>query len=357
MARSSALRRVALVVVAVLLVLFGRTAHANVGVPYGGGELTGEPGGIADVAITHEDLAIDMRPLASNGRVAVAATYKLDNAAAEKHLDLVFASGATGLRDVRVTLDGKPSATRIDKDVEVPARWLPPGETPRIDGSGGLHFDRPEKSAPFAFRLDVPPGRHDLAVTYSADAGWQHVDDPTIVRQFAYVLAPARTWQRFGGLDLTVQVPPGWRAAVTPALKRDGDTLRATFPDLPADAVAITVQASAPLHTPVLLLGLAVLGVVTVGGAIRVSRAARKRRGSGQGMSVLAAVGIGVAWSAAFFAAGCFAIFAPDLTIPAGTESHYGYGRVLALFMLLVATVLVWAIGVAIAYLRGRAPA
>ena len=62
------------------------------------------------------------------------------------------------------------------------------------------------------------------------------MDGPTITWQFAYVLAPARAWGGFGGLDVEVLLPHGWRAAYTPDLLRNGDMLRRNFDVVPADA-------------------------------------------------------------------------------------------------------------------------
>jgi hypothetical protein len=59
----------------------------------------------------------------------------------------------------------------------------------------------------------------------------------------AYILAPAREWAGFGGLDVRVQLPKGWRFASTLALTRSGDDLTGSFAELPADAIAMTAQA------------------------------------------------------------------------------------------------------------------
>src|SRR5262249_10812149 len=70
------------------------TGRANVGPPYRGGQLTADPVGIKDVAIEREELTINLRPLAEVGRARVEAVYHLNNAGAERKLDLLFASGS-----------------------------------------------------------------------------------------------------------------------------------------------------------------------------------------------------------------------------------------------------------------------
>jgi uncharacterized iron-regulated membrane protein len=61
-------------------------------------------------------------------------------------------------------------------------------------------------------------------------------------RQFAYILAPARSWAGFGGLDVTVHVPDDWSVASRPALQREGALLNGSFNDVPADAIALTLR-------------------------------------------------------------------------------------------------------------------
>ena len=55
------------------------------------------------------------------------------------------------------------------------------------------------------------------------------------------MLAPARAWDGFGGLDVTVHLPACWAAASRPELARVGDELRGSFDAVPADALALTV--------------------------------------------------------------------------------------------------------------------
>lgn len=243
----------------------------------------------------------------------------LDNPGGAKHLDLVFASGASDLAGFRVTLDDEPVASRLDTTAKLPPRWRAPDRTPGIDGDGSYGFMLFGETAPFGFQLELPPGKHRLAVTYSAFAMIRHVGDPTSIRQFAYVLAPAEEWKSFGGLDLTVHVPAGWRAATEPRLTREGDTLRGSFDALPTDAIALTIQAPSNGFGLVRIASLLVVGLVTIGGGIAVTRRRDARP------SVLVALGRGVAWSCAFGAAGLFTVFGPDLTLAPSTASHHSY--------------------------------
>src|SRR5690348_16886112 len=77
------------------------------------GDATSEPWGRKNVSIAHEQLTIDLRPLANANLVRVEVTYDLDNAGAPKHLDLLFISGEVGVTDFEAHLDGRPVPTRL----------------------------------------------------------------------------------------------------------------------------------------------------------------------------------------------------------------------------------------------------
>jgi len=343
---------------AAVIVLAPLAATANVGPPSWGGQLAGEPAGITGVAILREDLVIDLRPLAEDGQVAVSAVYHLDNRAAEQHLTLVFASGSGKPGDFRVTLDARPIASALIPGATLPASWRAPGSTPLPDGAGELDYELRDEAAPVGFQLDVAPGRHELSISYAADAVRHHHGEPTLLRQFAYVLSPARAWAGLGALDITVHVPPGWRAGVSPALARDHDTLHAELTGVPADAIALTVQAPAGAYGVVRGAGGALFAIVAIGGGVAVylrTRSRERRRASaGKLPSVVAAFGRAAAWGAGFLAAGQLAIFGPDLALPVGQADHYGYGQGLAAMAVGIGSVLVIVIGVWIARIAGR---
>jgi hypothetical protein len=342
---------------AAVIALAPLAATANVGPPSWGGQLAGEPAGITGVAILREDLVIDLRPLADDGQVAVSAVYHLDNRGAEQHLALVFASGSGTPGDFRVTLDARPIASAVTPGATLPASWRAPDSTPLPDG-GELDYELRHEGAPVGFQLDVAPGRHELSISYAADAVRHHHDEPTLLRQFAYVLSPARAWAGFGALDITVRVPPGWRAGVSPALARDHDTLHAEVAGVPADAIALTVQAPAGAYGVVCVAGGALFAIVAVGGGIGVylrTRSREQRRASaGKLPSGVFAFGRGLAWAVGFLATGLFAIFGPDLALPVGQADHYGYGQGLAAMAVGIGAVVVLVIGVWIARIAGR---
>jgi hypothetical protein len=86
-------------------------------------------------------------------------------------------------------------------------------------------------------------------VDYAVLPGRFSVPNYTTIWQVAYVLAPARQWESFGDLSVSVALPAGWRARSIPDLTRQGDSLRAHFVGLPANAM--TISASYPLDAHV----------------------------------------------------------------------------------------------------------
>jgi hypothetical protein len=350
--------RGAAIALGALIALAPLAAMANVRPRSSGGQLAGEPVGITDIAILHEHLMIDLRPLANAGQVGVAATYHLDNRAGAKHLDLVFASGSDTLSAFRVTLDGQPIASALRPGATLPASWQDPPSTPLPDGTGELDYELRDHAAPVGFQLDVAPGRHELSISYAADAMLHHHGEPTVMRQFAYVLSPARAWAGFGGIDVTVHAPPGWHAGVSPALARKGDTLHGKLPGVPADAIAVTVQAPSGAFVLWRYASNALFAIVAIGGGFTVYRRTRvrerQRATAGNPRSVLATLGRAIAWASAFFGAGLLAIFGPGRMLPAGQADHDGYGQAIAAIAVGIGAVLALLIGVWLASLAGR---
>lgn len=323
--------------------------------PWQGGDRAGDPIGIKDITITREELVIDMRPMIDRAALAkVRATYHLDNRGVDKPLDLVFAMGSQASA-FRVTLDGVEITSTLPSDAPLPESWQPPTKTPGFDG--GEHWyglDNPPLSV--AFKLVVPAGRHELAVTYNAQPV-QFGLDSVLAYQFGYVLSPARAWAGFGGLDLTVHVPEDWRIAITPALKREGDTLRGSFSTVPADAVALTIQTPTGWHTVVTIASRLLFALVAFGGLFGIgwwTRVDERRRlEANQFPFKAAAFGRGVAWAVAFLAAGMFAIFGPDLTVP-GQAYHRGYGQGLAAVGVVFGSLLAIIVGSIASYIIAR---
>jgi hypothetical protein len=229
-------------------------AWANIS-PRFWGDATSEPWGLKDVAITQELLTIDLRPLADAHPVRVEVTYDLCNAGPSKHLDLLFVSGEVGVSDFEAHLGGQPLPTRpLPADEasrlwkKAPPSWRPPQEAPGIELEKTYYLLSTWATPPelVAFSLDLPPGPSTLHVRYKARACGAG-ERPTVTWQFPYVLAPAREWGAFGWLDVVVQVPGGWEARSTPALGREGDTLRGGFNEVPADALLLATGAPVPV--------------------------------------------------------------------------------------------------------------
>src|SRR5262249_38897238 len=148
-----------------------------------------------------------------------------------------------------------------------------------------------------------------------------------------------------------------WRAAATPELTRDGDTLSGHFSDVPADSIALTIQAPAgPAYWPVVCGTLGLFGLAILGGAFVCWRAGRAKgralaRSPAGGRARPRSVVGGLAGGVVVLGAGLLAPFAPAWILPSGHASHYGYGQPLAMIGEVLLAVILVPIGIAIAQL------
>ena len=348
-------------------------AWANMGKPWREGPLVAEPQGFEAVRIVHEDLRIDLSDLADGASSAtVRVSYKLDNGGQPVRLRPVFATGASGAEGFEARLDGRTVAARPAQPAALPKPWQPPATTPALSGEQPLSY---EVDQPSNLVLDfvLPPGQHDFSVSYRAEAMLSKREGPTLLYQFAYVLAPARSWADFGGLDVQVSVPEGWRFAAAPALRKDErdddprrDVYRGRYPGLPGDAIAITTQAAPGLGYSALSLatqlwlGLAVFGGGLACRPIAASDARRAGRdgatGAGRKRRVWPyALAAGLAWGSAVACAGLAALYAPEHLLPDGQGYSYGYGRPLAAIAVVMLAALLSLIGfIAVAAIARR---
>ncbi len=315
-----------------LLVLPAGTARANMANPVHPGDPVGEPSGeLAHLYIERETLTLDLRALTQGekGAAIVEATYRVRNAGARRAINLVFVANAlapdkkTSSAVGGVWLDGKPVPFSQRNPDQLPGDWEAPPTTPPLDGSKALDYET-ESVGTLGFRLTLAPGPHTIRVRYAAVPTTYSGDSPTVYRQLGYVLAPARRWAGFGGLDVAVQVPPGWRAASSPALARRGDMLSGSFDTLPADALALTVQAPPPFAPPYGLL-VCIGGLLVCIGLGALAGRGLGRRGWSSGWAIPLSLLSGLGWGiAVFLVAG---VAEPSaLKERAGSQAAWTYG-------------------------------
>jgi hypothetical protein len=319
-------------------------ARANMAKPTFEGQPAGEPGGIRGIAITDEHLTIDMRQLAMRAPAHVIATYHLANPGPEQRLSLVFVTGVPEAADVVVTLDGHP-ITSASPTTALPTAWNPPATTPGLDGGAPRAYELDHRQAAIAFELVVPSGSHEVTVRYSADPminRWPG-EAPNVIYQLGYVLAPARAWGSFANLDVTIDLPAGWDAAVTPAMERDGDTLHAKFATLPADTIGITT--TAPTNTLFRVLHAVtpvVFWLVVVAGPFALWRLGARR---GRGGREAAALLHGLGYTLLVLAFGALAIDRGDVALAAGQIASHGYADAIEWIGLVLLLIVAWPIG------------
>ena len=236
--------------VALLELLVPAMARANIGKQWWGA-FGSEPRGVKEVGITHERLTIDMRPVAALRPVEVEAVYFLNNAGPQKKLDLVFISGVPEVTDFEVSLDGHPTVSRLVPVPEdrAPVKKPPPNWTfpDRLPGIGqeiahGMFRTGLFPTDSLAFTVELPRGTSTLRARYRAPAAGADEGYPTATWEFPYILAPARDWDSFGRLDVTVHLPEGWQWTSRPALESDGAVLRGGFEGLPADYLIVAAR-------------------------------------------------------------------------------------------------------------------
>ncbi len=317
-------------------------ASANMASPLVPGDPLGEPSGdLKDMIIERETLSIDTRPLDgvrtenTPARAAVEAEYRFRNDGGARRLKLIFVANALnpqtqGPPKGSVEFDGKEIPFETGSEAKLPEPWKAPLQTPSLTRSAGLPYESNEVST-LGFTLDVPPGPHTLRVRYSAEPTTYSAGDPTLAWQLGYVLAPARRWGGFGKLDVTVHVPPGWRAEAAPALSRKGDVLTGSFDGIPADALGLTVQAPPPEAMPYPMIawigGLALCPLL--GAWIGRSLG---RRGRSVGWAVPAGMLLGIGWGIAAVLASVAQTEALKQAAGSQAARPYGYGAAFLAF-------------------------
>jgi hypothetical protein len=207
-------------------------------------------GGVRALFIDQEKLEIDLRPLATPGdrpAALVEAVYRVRNDGEMRRVELFFVAGSAP-GEASVTLDGAgiPIERVTIPDSELPVTWRSPSATPPLLMSMPIPYRTRDIGEHFRFAVDLAPGGHDLRVTYPFEPSRYATNSPTVMWQLGYVLSPAKEWAGFGNLQLEVLLPPGWRAAAEPELKRKGDILYDSWKYLPGDFIGLTVQAPPP---------------------------------------------------------------------------------------------------------------
>ncbi len=314
-------------------------AFANAAAPSQGGAAGAEPTGLEQVFILRESLSIDLRRLeeadSHDGQlILVEAVYELENRGAERRLDLVFAFGSA-FKDFRVWLDDQPIGSQSVRLKERPRSWDVPGTTPWLDGrkldyAGGSSSSYNALDSQ-SFNPVVPPGKHRLRASYSVTPT-RYAGSPVRYWQFAYVLAPAREWAGFGGLDVTVSAPRGWTVVTEPKLSPEGVDMKGRFDRLPADALALTARAPVPFYYHLANYFFLLLFLLAVFASPLTIIIIARRRGYKLRLSWLWGVGAALLWGLLILATGFLYAVGAGYTVPRGQYSAAGYEGLFTIF-------------------------
>ena len=335
-----------------LLLNFALPANvsANVGVPSHGGTAGAEPAGLKQIFILGETLKIDLRPLAADaseggGRILVEAVYEVENKGADQKLDLIFAFGSA-FEDFQVRLDDREITSNAVELQNEPQSWKIPSNTPWLNGAQ-LEYAPGFKNSSGAqgFSLVMPAGKHRLKARYKA-APTQYSSNPVKLWQFAYILAPARQWAGFGGLDVTIFAPKDWTVVSAPNLQRDGETLTGRFNEIPADALTLTAQSPIPFSYKLADIFLNVLffsAIFLIPVALGIFA---WKRGYQFKLAWLLGIGLALLWSVLILLTGFLAATGANYAIPKSQFSSYGYVGLLHIFGALLAGIAAFPIGI-----------
>ncbi len=324
---------------------------ANSAAPTHGGSLGAEPSGLEQIYILRETLNVDLRKLAENDdqTILVEAIYDVENTGAEKKLELIFAFGSS-FTDFQILLDEREIDSQSLVYKYAPASWKTPEKTPWLDGNDFSYEVDSRSGKSQGFSLIMPAGKHRLKARYKAAPSY-HAANPMKYWQFTYILAPAREWAGFGGLDITINAPKDWTVVTTPNLERDGETLKGSFNQIPADALALTAKAPLPILYEPLDIFLQVLwGAAIFATPVFIAVFAWKR-GYKLKLSWLAGIGFAVLWTILIISTGFLAGFGAGYVIPKNQLSSYGYVGILYIFGSLIAGGAAFFIGIALWFL------
>ena len=228
-----------------------------------GGSSCEIPEEVRELHIRGEHLVFDVDADSTAGfdayGVTVSATYEIEHRGTETVSGSVrfIAAGTVGEQPHEVRFDGERIEATVGQST-VPRNWELPERAPGFDGDDypmfGWHYEAggPYPSADdyrngtaeietLDFDLEILPGEHTLAVTYRLAP--THIEQkPHQIAAIPYVLAPADEWGSFGGLDIEVRVPEGYRIASSLPLDDEQGVYVGSFDGLPADSLAVTVS-------------------------------------------------------------------------------------------------------------------
>jgi hypothetical protein len=229
------LRKRYLGVLALIFCLWAGSAHANMPAPmWIDGDCAATPiTTLTPAEIVQETLTIDLIPLKDGQPGTISATYQIRNPNPPTTADFLFIS--PGITNGKVTVNQTPVAAQPVLVEDVAPKFR--DAVQRYTSSPAL-----ANAAYLQFRAMLPQGEFPIAVQYRVRPDIYEGFSPYRQYRIQYALAPAKDWQRFGKLDLAIQVPPGWQSTTTPALRRSGDRLSGSFQGIPADQLMIELQ-------------------------------------------------------------------------------------------------------------------
>ncbi len=325
---------------------------ANMAAPSQGGNVSAEPSGLENIFILRENLTIDFRPLGAmqsvmdDKNVLVEAIYEVENKGIDKALRLVFTVGTRKVEDFEILIDDKKiERTEVLEIANLPENWQPPTETPWQNGKKLMYNPSRSLTKSVVFSLTIPSGKHTLKAKYKSEAAVYSNLGKMKAFQFAYILAPAREWAGFGGLDVSIILPKDWNVESLPQMTRDGDVLKGNFTEIPADSLAITVQPPLPANYSLSAATFDGLWLFAIFGFPLLLIIFGWLRGWKLQLSWLWGIGFGFLWAILFAVTGFLSFYGANYIIPEVYYVNYGYGDFFGGFFLIVFSVILLFVG------------
>ena len=305
---------------------------ANIAAPSQGGIVSAEPSGLESIFITRETLTIDFRPLGEMKsvmdakNVLVEAVYEVENKGEDKDLKLVFVVGSKNVEDFEISIDVKKiEKTQNIENKDFPKSWQTPRDTPWENDRKLMYNPSEGLIESVSFALLIPKGKHTIKAKYKSEAAVYSNLGKMKAFQFAYILAPAREWADFGGLEVSVFLPANGKAETLPQLTREGDVLKGNFKEIPADSLAVTVQPPMPANYDLYAGIYNALFIFVIFGFPLFLILFGWFKGYKLNLAWLYGISLAMAWAVLFFAAGFLSVHGADYKIPEVYFARYGY--------------------------------
>ncbi len=228
------------------------------------GQIAGNTG-IANIAVDHELLQIDLHPLLDNKPILVKATYTLQIEEPLENIPLIFIANNLENNAFQISLNGKVIEGDTSAIKHAPSKWFPPDTIQWRDQS--IPFKYQNKGFVVFHLPKLEKGKQILEVSYKAVASQSFRHPLVNIWEFVYILQPTTAWKRFQNLDLQVLIPNDWEHYSNIPLEKKDNIWVGSWQNLPAHHFAISCNKKVGwliVENAVIRIGQLLLFLITV---------------------------------------------------------------------------------------------